>query len=166
MNAPNSLIATINEAALNAINRTLLMLSSRAVKVQLEDGAYMPERAHDTDAGADIRTPESFTVPARGSYTVDTGVHVQIPKGCKCDIRSKSGLNVNHDLITEGLVDEGFSGIIKVRVHNLSDEPYHFERGDKVTQIVITPVWYPPFERVESVEGGERGASGYGSTGK
>ena len=164
--APNSVIAAINEAALGAVNRVFKMLALRKVKVQLDEGAFMPERAHDTDAGADIRTPVSFVLAARSSHTVNTGVHIQIPSNTKCDIRSKSGLNTNHDIISEGLIDEGFSGEIRVRLHNLSDEPYTFSRGDKITQIVVTPVYYPEFEEVEQVEGGERGENGYGSTGR
>lgn len=163
---PNSLIATINEAALNAVNRTLRMLTLRKVRVQLDDYGIMPERAHSTDAGADIRTPVAFVLPAKSSHSVRTGVHIELPPLTKCDIRSKSGLNVNHDIISEGLIDEGFSGEIVVRLHNLGDQPHAFERGDKITQIVVTPVYYPDFEQVEQVQGGERGENGYGSTGR
>lgn len=65
---PNSLIATINEAVLNAVNRTLQMLTLRKVRVQLDDYGIMPERAHSTDAGADIRTPVAFVLPAKSSH--------------------------------------------------------------------------------------------------
>lgn len=136
------------------------------LKVQLDHGAFLPERAHDTDAGADIRTPESFTLAPWGSYTVDTGVHIELPPNTKCDIRSKSGLNTNHDIISEGLIDEGFTGSIRVRLHNLSGKPYGFERGDKITQIVVTPVLYPDVVQVDAVTGGARGNNGYGSTGR
>ena len=163
---PEDMVQTINEISLDVFNRVVKMLAARTVKVSLDSGAFMPERAHSTDAGADIRTPTDFTLPACGSVTVDTGVHVQLPSMTKCDIRSKSGLNIKCDIITEGLVDEGFSGSIKVRMHNLSDKEYHFERGDKITQIVVTPVYYPEFEQVAIVEGGERGDAGYGSTGR
>ena len=161
-----SLMAAVNDAATNAINRVVRMLCMRKVLVSLDSGAFMPERAHDTDAGADLRTPHEFVLPAMGSVTVDTGVHVQLPSMTKCDIRSKSGLNIKCDIITTGLVDEGYSGEIKVRLHNLSDKEYHFERGDKITQLVVTPVYYPEFEQVEMVEGGARGSDGFGSTGR
>jgi len=136
------------------------------VKVQLDDGAFMPVRAHDTDAGADIFSPTCFRVPARGSYTVRTGVHVQLPPNTKCDIRSKSGLNIRDNIITDGLVDEGYSGEIMVKLYNMGDLPKQFNRGDKITQIVITPVLYTRFEQVEIVQGGERGDGGFGSTGR
>lgn len=136
------------------------------VKVKLDAGAFLPERAHPTDAGADIRTPVNVTLPPWGSATVDTGVHVELPHGTVCMIKSKSGLNTNHDIISEGVVDEGFSGGIRVRLHNLSDKPYGFMRGDKITQLVVMPVLYPEIVEADEVRGGERGDGGFGSTGR
>lgn len=136
------------------------------IKVQLDEGAYLPERAHSTDAGADIRCREDFTVEAGKSVMIDTGVHVQLSPFTKCEIKSKSSLNVFHGIITTGLIDEGFSGKILVRVYNFGDEDYNFLRGEKVTQLCVSPVCYPDYEQVEFVEGGERGDGGYGSTGR
>ena len=136
------------------------------VSVQLDDGAYMPLRAHDTDAGADIFCKEAFTVPAHNSVMIDTGVHIQLPPHTKAELVSKSGLNINHCITTTGLIDEGYSGKIMVRVYNHGDYDYTFEAGDKVTQLVITDVMYATFTKVESVEGGERGDGGFGSTGR
>lgn len=102
------------------------------INVKLDEGAYMPERAHDADAGADLRTWYAFTLPAHGSYTVHTGVHMELPPNTAGMIKSKSGLNVKHDIITTGVNDEGFTGEIYVRLHNLSDKPYEFRAGDKI----------------------------------
>lgn len=142
------------------------MSKSPYVFVQLDEGAFMPERAHDTDAGADLRCREDFVVKAGKSVMIDTGVHVCIPPFTKCEIKSKSSLNVLHGIITTGLVDEGFSGTILVRVYNLGEDDYYFKRGDKVTQICVSSVKYPEFVQVEKVKGGERGDNGYGSTGR
>lgn len=136
------------------------------LKVKLDAGAILPHRAHETDAGADLFTPEDFTLAPWGSHTVDTGVHIELPPNTKCDIRSKSGLNTKHDIISEGLVDEGYTGSIRVRLHNLSGKPYGFRRGDKITQIVVTPVYYPEIVEVDEIDGGERGSDGFGSTGR
>lgn len=135
------------------------------VKVQLDDGAYLPERAHRTDAGADIRTPVDFTLPAHGSAIVHTGVHVETPPECVTLIKSKSGLNVNADITAEGVIDEGYDGEIVVKLYNHGDNDRHFMAGDKITQILMMPVCYPLYERVDSIKGGERGSSGFGSTG-
>ena len=136
------------------------------MRVKLDKGAFMPERAHSTDAGADLRTPVDFTLPPSGSAIIDTGVHIELPPFTKCDIREKSGLNVKCGITSCGLIDEGYSGSIAVKLYNHTDKEYHFERGDKISQIVVTTVLYPSFEQVDSIEGGERGDAGFGSTGR
>ena len=136
------------------------------IKVKLDKGAYMPERAHATDAGADIRCREGFTIPAHGFVTIRTGVHIELPPKTKCEVKSKSGLWTNHGIITTGLVDEGFTGEIRVGLANLSDEDYTFRAGDKVTQLCVSPVCYPDYAEADEIDGGERGENGYGSTGR
>ena len=136
------------------------------IKVKLSPIAYLPVRAHDTDAGADIRTPESFTLKAHGSEIIATGVHVQLPPGTVGMLKSKSGLNVRYDIVSEGVIDEGFSGEILVKLYNLGDHDYCFQRGDKITQLVVMPVHYVTYEHAASIEGGARGDAGYGSTGR
>ena len=67
------------------------------MKIKLDNGAFMPNRAHEDDAGLDIYARESQIVPARGSAIFDTGVHIELPKGTVGMIKSKSGLNVKHE---------------------------------------------------------------------
>lgn len=136
------------------------------VLVKIDDGAYMPERAHDTDAGADIRTPKSFVLSGKSSAVVKTGVHVQLPHGTAGILKSKSGLNVNHDIIGEGVIDEGYSGEIVVKLYNLGHALHSFRAGDKIIQLLIVPVTYCGFAQADEVQGGERGDGGFGSTGR
>ena len=68
------------------------------MKVMLDSGAFAPERAHKTDAGLDLRSPICIEVPAKGFVVIDTGVHVELPVGTAGFLKSKSGLNVNHDV--------------------------------------------------------------------
>lgn len=136
------------------------------IRCQLDPGAYLPERAHDWDAGADLRTPVALTIHAGNSIVVDTGVHVEIPNGYVGMLKSKSGLNVNGCVCTEGVIDAGYTGSIKVRIYNHGTHPKAFSPGDKVTQLVIMPVEVPKFEQVDSISGGERGDNGFGSTGR
>lgn len=126
----------------------------------------MPMRAHDTDAGADLRSPIGAVVPARGSSVIDTGVHIQLPHGYVGMLKSKSGLNVKYDITSEGVIDEGYTGPIKVKLYNNSYSPYFIDRGDKITQLVIVPCEYVSFELVEGLDDSERGGNGFGSTGK
>lgn len=134
--------------------------------VKLDKGAFLPERAHATDAGADIFTPVGFKVPAFGNAIVHTGVHIQLPPNTVGMVKSKSGLNLFHDIITEGVIDEGFTNEIVVKLYNMGPAEYEFIAGDKITQLVVMPVYYPHMKQVQEIEGGERGDAGYGSTGR
>lgn len=160
-----SLDADVRKTTEVATRDILLKTSVPDVKVQLDEGARMPVRAHDTDAGADLFCIDGFTVPAHSSVEIDTGVHIQLPSWAKAELVSKSGLNVKACIQTEGLIDAGYSGPIRVRVYNHGDYDYEFNAGDKVTQLVITDVLYPTFTQVDEVVGGERGDGGFGSTG-
>lgn len=142
------------------------------MKIMLDDGAFAPVRAHETDAGLDLRTPIEVTVPARGSAVIDTGIHVEIPSTGVNGLvhvgllKSKSGLNVKHGIVSEGVIDAGYTGSIRVKLYNHSDTDYTFAAGDKITQLVIIPVHIPKLELVNSLEKTERGDGGFGSTGR
>ena len=136
------------------------------MEVMLDNGAYMPSRGHKTDAGLDLRTPKAVTVPAYGSAVVNTGVHVALPRGFAGLLVSKSGLNVNHDITSTGLIDEGYTGSIVVKLYNNSPEDYWLAAGDKVTQLVVIPVACESLEQVSAFRPSERGDAGFGSTGR
>lgn len=136
------------------------------MKIKLDKGALIPTRAHGTDAGADLRSPIETVVPARGSCIIDTGVHIQLPHGYVGMLKSKSGLNVEHGITSEGVIDEGYTGAIKVKLYNHSYSPYKIERYDKITQLVIVPCEYVQFDLVDDLEDSERRGAGFGSTGK
>lgn len=136
------------------------------MEIMLDDGAYMPSRGHKTDAGLDLRTPKAVTVPAYGSVAVDTGVHVALPHGCAGLLVSKSGLNVKHDITSTGLIDEGYTGSIVVKLYNHGGEDYEFKAGDKVTQLVVLSAVCEPLEQVSAFNLTERGDNGFGSTGR
>lgn len=136
------------------------------MKIKLDKGAFVPVRAHGTDAGADLRSPIDTVIPARGSRVIDTGVHIQLPHGYVGMLKSKSGLNVMHGITSEGVIDEGYTGQIVVKLYNHSEKDYVIERGDKITQLVILPCEYVKFDLVDYLEDSERGGEGFGSTGK
>lgn len=135
------------------------------IKVKLSPNAFMPERFHDTDAGADIRTPETFRLEPHSSEIICTGVHVELPPNTVGMVKSKSGLNIKNDIVSEGVIDEGFGGEIVVKLYNLGDSFHIFNRGDKITQLVVMPVCYPEYEEADEISSGDRGENGYGSTG-
>ena len=134
------------------------------MKVKLDKGAYMPERAYTFDGGLDIRTPEAVIVPARGSVTIDTGVHVAIPYGYVGMLKSKSGLMMRN-ITSEGVIDCGYTGSIRAKLYTHGDKPVTLQAGAKITQLVIMPILLPSLELVDELEETERGENGFGSTG-
>lgn len=151
---------------IKVVRRRMEAESHPHIGVVLDEGATLPMRAHDSDAGADLFCIEDFIVPAHDSVEIDTGVHVELPPNTVGMIKSKSGLNIRACLNVEGVIDEGYDGPIKLRVYNHGDYDYEFVAGDKVTQLVVMPVCYPTYVKVAKINGGTRGSDGFGSTGK
>lgn len=137
-----------------------------AINIMLDVGAIMPTRAHAEDAGIDLYAMEKQIVPARESAKFDTGVHIEIPRGYVGMVKSKSGLNVKYGLTSEGVIDAGYTGSIVVKLYNNSGYDYTVNAGDKITQLVILPIITPELKLVEEFTETERGAGGFGSTGK
>lgn len=137
------------------------------MKIMLDDGAFAPVRAHKEDAGLDIRAKSDALVRAGQSMTFHTGVHIQLPPGTCGLMVSKSGLNVRHDITSTGLIDEGYTGEIVVKLINHGADDYHVHAGDKITQLVVVPIWHDPLiEIVDHIDGAERGDAGFGSSGR
>ena len=136
------------------------------MKVMIDWDGYEPIRAHTTDAGLDLRAKHGGIVPAHDAMTFGTGVHIQLPPATAGLLLPKSGLMVKHNLLTFGVVDETYRGEIMIQVFNLGDEDYVVEPGDKISQLLISPVMYEGVELVRELDEGERGNAGFGSTGR
>lgn len=136
------------------------------MRIKLDQGAVMPSRAHEHDAGLDLYAAETAYIAPHSWVAVSTGVHAEIPKGFVGLLTSKSGLMAKHGLTCRGTIDAGYTGTIKAVVFNHSDQVYKVTAGDKVTQMVILPIITPELELVDVLEQTERGSGGFGSTGK
>ena len=136
------------------------------MKIKLDEGAIMPTRAYPTDAGLDIYARETQIVPAKESAIFDTGVHIELPEGTVGMLKSKSGLNVKHGIQSEGVIDVGYTGSICVKLYNHSGHDYKVNKGDKISQLVIMPIWQPNLELADNLDEAERGSNGFGSSGR
>lgn len=140
------------------------------INVMLDEGAIMPTRAHAEDAGLDLYTPKEFVLHTldelNQSKVIDTGVHVEIPKGFVGMIKSKSGLNTHNGIMCEGVIDAGYTGSIRVKLYNHGVVCRCFRRGDKIAQLVILPIVTPTPKLVDKFAKTERGDNGFGSTGR
>lgn len=137
------------------------------MKIKLDDGAYMPERAHDNDAGLDLKAPHDTLIPAGRSIIIDTGVHVELPKNTVGMVKSKSGLMTKRNIVTDGTIDECYRGSIAVKLFNHSQvTDYRIRKGDKIAQLVVLPCLFPTIELVDELTETDRGENGFGSTGR
>lgn len=142
------------------------------MRIKLDEGAFMPLRGHPDDAGLDLRSPVDGVIRKGKSVLINTGVHVEIPRGFVGMLKSKSGLNTKFGILNEGVIDTGYTGSIHVKLYNLGEGDVLFKAGDKISQLVILPVHIP--ERIEVVGSSdelydydtERGSNGFGSTGR
>ena len=142
-------------------------MNESGIKIVLDDGAFVPERAHEADAGYDLKTPFDTVIRPGGSAIIDTGVHIAIPMGYFGKIESKSGLNVNHGIVScGGVIDSGYTGSIRVKLYNFGRLPYTFRTGDKIAQLIIQPCILPELIITDKLLKTERGNNGFGSSGK
>ena len=136
------------------------------MKIVLDENAIMPTRAHSTDAGLDLYSREDKVIHGNSSDTFDTGVHIELPEGTAGFLKSKSGLNIKHNITSDGVVDVGYTGSIVVKLYNHGVKSYKVSKGDKITQLVVVNIETPELELVDSLNDTERGEGGFGSTGK
>lgn len=135
------------------------------IKVMLDEGAFMPTRAHKEDAGLDLYATKDAVIFRDDSCIFDTGVHVQIPEGYVGFLKSKSGLNVHQGIQSAGVIDCGYTGSICVKLYNHGNSMVHIKKGQKISQLVLLPIITPELELVDSLEETERGNGGFGSSG-
>ena len=136
------------------------------MKIKLDADAIMPTRAHELDAGYDLYARTGAIIAPRSAWIFDTGVHFQIPAGYVGFVKSKSGLNVTSGILSEGVIDSGYTGSVVVKLYNHGTNNVIIEKGQKVSQIVFLPIFTPELELVDNLEATARGDNGFGSTGK
>ncbi|MBI5708315.1 MAG: dUTP diphosphatase [Armatimonadetes bacterium] len=120
-------------------------------------------------AGMDLRSVEEVVLKPLERRLVPTGLRVAIPEGYEGQVRPRSGLAVRHGISmvnTPGTIDSDYRGEIKVLLINLGDSIVQLEKGERIAQLVICPVVRAEIAVVEYLDETERGAGGFGSTGK
>jgi dUTP pyrophosphatase len=136
---------------------------------QLDPGIELPSYAHPGDAGADLRSRESFELKPGERRLVGTGVALSLPAGYAAFVHPRSGLAAQHGISivnTPGTVDAGYRGEIKVCLINTDrTHPVSIARGDRIAQLIIQQVSVAAFVPVSELPGSARGIGGYGSTG-
>lgn len=135
------------------------------MKIALDPGAIMPTRAHDDDAGLDLYAKDGGWIFPFSRRAFETGTHVAIPRGWVGLLTSKSGMMLK-GITSRGTIDSGYNGSIRAVLYNHSWRFVKIKPGQKVTQMVLVQCATPRIEVVDKLEDTERGAGGFGSTGR
>ena len=145
------------------------MTSVRVLVRRLDAGLPLPARAREHDAGLDLYAAEAVTIEPGARALIPTGIALAIPEGYAGFVLPRSGLALRHGLTalnTPGLVDSGYRGEIKVLLINHDRAAATIARGDRIAQLVIQRVEHADLVEVDELPASERGAGGFGSSGR
>ena len=143
-----------------------------AIRVKkLNPNAKLPTYGSSEAAGADLYAclDETVTIQPGEVFWVPTGIALEVPKGCAGLVYARSSMGAKRGLAPAnkvGVVDSDYRGEIRVVLLNHSQQPQTLQPGERVAQFVITPVLTPAYEEVTELSDTDRGAGGFGSTGK
>jgi dUTP pyrophosphatase len=136
------------------------------IKAQLEDGASLPLYATDGAAGADVRSSMDAVLLPGSKALIATGLRLAIPEGWEVQVRPRSGLAAKYGVTvvnTPGTIDSDYRGEIKVILINHGPETFVVNKGDRIAQLILSPVFRMEFD-VAPLDETERGEGGFGST--
>jgi dUTP pyrophosphatase len=132
--------------------------------------AALPRYESEGAAGMDLRAfvAEELVIPPLGRAKIPTGLFVEIPRGCEGQVRPRSGLAFRSGLTvlnSPGTIDSDYRGELEVIIINLGSEPFTVKNGDRIAQLVISPVHRAEIAETETLSETTRGGFGFGSTG-
>ena len=137
---------------------------------KLKEGAILPTRAHEGDAGLDLYACEAAHLGPGERWGVGTGIAVEIPDGHAGLVLPRSCLAREHGISlvnSPGLIDSGYRGEVRVLLLNTDPaEVFRVEPGDRIAQLRITPVVLPAPVEAEALAESTRGEGGFGSSGR
>ncbi len=134
------------------------------------DGLDLPRYETALAAGCDVRAAitDPLILKPGERFMVPTGIAIALPPGWEAQMRPRSGLAAKHGIScvnSPGTIDADYRGELKVILINHGAEDFVINRGDRIGQMVVAPVWQAQFEEVADLDETERGAGGFGSTG-
>lgn len=148
-----------------------LKSASVSLKVhRMRDHAKLPSRATDGSVGYDLYATEKKLIPARHRELFDLGITVQLPPGTYGRIAPRSYWSTAHGIdVGAGVIDRDYRGEVRVLLFNHSTTAFQVEKGDRIAQLILERVCTPDVVEVDDeseLEASERGAGGFGSTGR
>jgi dUTP pyrophosphatase len=141
------------------------------IKIVNKSNHPLPHYGTEAAAGVDLRAniTDPITLKPLERALIKTGLFIELPVGYEAQVRPRSGLAYKHGLTvlnTPGTIDADYRGEIGVILVNLSNEDFVIENGERVAQMVIAKHEQAEWNLVQELSNTERGAGGFGSTGK
>jgi dUTP pyrophosphatase len=141
------------------------------IRIEVLDapGLTVPEYATPNSAGVDLRAVANYTLGPMERKLISTGLKIAIPEGFEGQVRPRSGLALKYGIgmvNTPGTIDSDYRGEIGVLLINLGSEAFEIVVGDRIGQLVFSPVVQADFVTVEALDSTSRGEGGFGSTGR
>ena len=138
---------------------------------KMRENAILPQRATPGSAGLDLCAciDAPLLLPARGHAVVPTGIAIELPEGTAGFVFARSGLGIKHGIALAngvGVIDSDYTGEVCVGPINQFDEPYQIQPGERIAQLAVLPILCPVIEAVDTLTQTQRGAGGFGSTGR
>lgn len=145
------------------------MTDVKILRLANGDGLPLPAYESEHAAGMDLRAAEDAILPPGGRALVATGFAIALPQGCEAQVRPRSGLAAKHGvtvLNSPGTIDADYRGEVKVILINHGADAFAIKRGDRIAQMIVAPVTRVTLAEAASLSETERGAGGFGSTGR
>ena len=140
-----------------------MMLSVQRLTPQ----AILPSRGSKQAAGLDLYSPQAYTLPPGQRVLIPLDISIELPIGTFAHLLPRSGLALKHGIhVGAGVVDSDYRGNVSVLLMNLGDEVFHIHAGDRIAQMAVLPCLLMEVHEVSQTGDSERGANGFGSTGK
>lgn len=175
----------IDEALAGEINETLELLNQEISAAQQKENSFLrikfinkstnedPKFAYEGDSGFDLRADieEPITLNPGERFLVPTGLYFELVKGLEIQVRPRSGLSIKYGITvlnSPGTVDSHYRGEVKIPLINLGQEPFKINKGDRIAQAVIAPVYGEGkviLDKTESINETVRGEGGFNSSG-
>ena len=138
---------------------------------KVRENAILPTYGSPEAAGADLYAclDAPVTIEPGKTVFIPTGLAMEVPKGCAGLIYARSSLGAKRGLAPAnkvGVIDSDYRGEVSVALHNHGSQPQEINPGDRIAQLLITPVLTPPYQEAEELSDTHRGTGGFGSTGK
>jgi dUTP pyrophosphatase len=138
-------------------------MAVRVLFKRLHPAVRLPARAHASDGAYDVYVTEEVTVAPMEAVRVGLGFTAAIPQGYFARLTGRSSTQF---YVRDGLIDSGYRGEWKIAVQNLTGEPLHLRAGDRVGQLVLHEVIDVDWQETDDLPDSDRGAQGFGSTGR